>query len=318
MLLCALCAMGATSLQAAEGEGGKKEGPFTPHAGTWINPIVRQFTGEEAPKFKDDHGHSVEKHVDDADKIRYDYFGIALGIMATLALVGSAAGRRAKIRPEGKPHSIANIFEAVAEGFQNYLIGIMGRDLALKYTPLIATFFLTIIFSNWMGLVPGMIAPTSNANVPIGLAVVAFFATHIIAIKEVGIGSWFMHFVGEPKWLGFLNFPLHLLGELIKPVSLAIRLLCNVFGEEMVIMQLTLLSIASLPLWLPIPFQFPIMCLGVFFGSLQALVFSTLLAIYITVLSTHHDDHGGHGHVEHVEVDGKHRTVAHATQSPVA
>jgi hypothetical protein len=86
----------------------------------------------------------------------------------------------------------------------------------------------------------------------------------------------------------------------------------------MVIVQLTLLSIASLPLWLPIPFQFPIMCLGVFFGGLQALVFSTLLAIYISVLSTHHDDHGGHGHVEHDVVDGQHKTIAHATQSPVA
>jgi F-type H+-transporting ATPase subunit a len=166
--------------------------------------------------------------------------------------------------------------------------------------------------------VPGLIAPTSNANVPIGLAIVAFFATHVIAIKEVGIKSWFMHFVGEPKWLAPLNFPLHLIGELIKPVSLSIRLLCNVFGEEMVVIQLVGLAMASLPLWLPIPFQFPVMMLGVLFGFLQALVFSTLLAIYISILSTHHDDHDGHGHVEHVDVGGKHQTVAHATQSPVA
>jgi hypothetical protein len=212
---------GGSHAEGGHGEGhgaGHSTSPFDPHAGTWINPIVRAFTGAQAPKLESSPKNPAEKHVDDANKVRYDYFAIALGIMATLGLVGSAAGRKAKLRPEGKPTSIDNLFEAAAEGFQNYLIGIMGRDLALKYTPLIATFFLTIIFSNWMGLVPGMIAPTSNANVPLGLALVAFVATHVIAIREVGVGSWFMHFVGEPKWLGFLNFPLHLIGEIIKPV----------------------------------------------------------------------------------------------------
>jgi F-type H+-transporting ATPase subunit a len=200
----------------------------------------------------------------------------------------------------------------------------MGEGLALKYTPLIATFFFTILFCNWMGLVPGMMAPTSNPNVPVALAIVAFFSVHIIAIKEAGFKSWFMHFVGEPIWLAPLMFPLHIMGELIKPVSLSLRLLCNVFGEELVVAQIGLMAIgvaAALHLPSIIPLQLPFMLLGVFFGFLQALVFSTLLAIYISILGNHHDDHDEHnvhGHVEHVNARGHHEVIAHPTESPVA
>ncbi|MBW3636784.1 MAG: F0F1 ATP synthase subunit A, partial [Armatimonadetes bacterium] len=135
---------------------------------------------------------------------------------------------------------------------------------------------------------------------------------------EAGFKSWFMHFVGEPIWLAPLNFPLHLIGELIKPLSLSLRLLCNVFGEEQVVATLIGLAVALLPIWLPIPFQLPVLFLGVLFGFLQALVFSTLLAIYISILATHHDEHGGHEHTEHAHTGGHDQVVGRASASPVA
>ncbi len=308
---------------AHEGIKGDTEGvksPFDPHEGSLFNPIVRMFTGASAPTLHASEENPTEKHVDDLNKIRYDYVFVTALVLLGLGIWGTRAGRSARVRPEGKPHSATNLFEAAVEGFQEYLVGIMGRDMARRYTPLIATFFLTIIICNWLGLVPGLVAPTSNANIPVALAIVAFFATHIIAIREAGLKSWAMHFVGEPLWLAPLNLPLHLVGELIKPVSLAIRLLCNVFGEEMVVVQLTLLGISVLPIWLPIPLQFPIMCLGVFFGALQALVFSTLLAIYISVLATHHDDHsdGHEGHIEHGVVNGHPQVITRSTESTLA
>lgn len=307
---------GSATAGEAKSEEGAVESPFSPEHGTWLNGVARFFSGEAAPEMKqDDKG---LWRVENTSSIRYDVVLITVLILIGLALAGYVAGKKVRLRPEGKPHSLANVFEAAVEGYYDYLVGIMGRDLALKHTPLIATFFFTILICNWIGLIPGLAAPTSNANVPVALAIVAFFATHIIAIREVGVKSWFMHFVGEPKWLAFLNFPLHLIGELIKPLSLAIRLLCNVFGEEMVIVQLTTLAVALLPSFLPIPFQFPMMALGVFFGALQALVFSTLLAIYISILSTHHDDHGGHGHVEHTDAGGREQIVAHPAQTSVA
>jgi F-type H+-transporting ATPase subunit a len=254
--------------------------------------------------------------------VRYDYIVIAGLVMIALAIAGVTAARKGTLRPEGKPHSLANLFEAAVEGFQGYLVGVMGEDLARKYTPLIASFFFTILCFNLIGLVPGLMAPTANPNVPITLALCAFFAVHFIAIKEVGIKAWGMHFVGEPIWLAPLNIFLHGIGELVKPVALAIRLLCNVFGEEMVIAQIALLAVGAMAvIKVPIPFQLPIMMLGVFFGFLQALVFSTLLSIYIATMSTHHgdhDEHNVHGHVEHVRTHGHDEVVAHPNQTPIA
>jgi len=60
--------------------------------------------------------------------------------------------------------------------------------------------------------------------------------------------------------------------------------------------------------------------LGTFFGFLQALVFSTLLAIYVAILATHHDDHdahNGHGHVEHDDVKGRPQVVGHPSEMTV-
>ena len=249
---------------------------------------------------------------------KYDwllYTPLLWGLLA-LTLVGAA--RKSRVRPEGKPASRTNLVEAAVEAFQNYLIGVMGEPLARKYLPLVASFFFTILVSNWLGLIPGMLAATVQPGIPIALAIVAFVAVHIIAIRETSVKSWFMHFVGEPLWLAPINFPLHLIGELIKPLSLSLRLLCNLFGEEMVVVTLIGLSIAFLPQWLPIPFQLPMLFLGTFFGFLQALVFSTLLGIYISIFATHHDDHGGHESVEHAtDSHGNKQIVAHPSAATV-
>jgi len=294
----------------------KAPGTFDPHAGTWLHLLTQKIFGQEPVGIVE---HGGEKHF---TNIQYDVIVVSVFTMALIALLGVLGARKMRVRPEGKPASLSHIVETSAEGFRNYLIGIMGPDLAGKYAPLISSFFFTILFFNWMGLIPGMLAPTANPNVPVALALVAFVCTHFIAIKEAGFKSWFMHFVGEPIWLAPLNFPLHLIGELIKPLSLSIRLLCNVFGEEMVALQLSLLAVGAIAaLHFPIPFQLPMLLLGTFFGLLQALVFSTLLAIYVSILSTHHDDHDSnniHGHVEHVHVHGFDEVVAHPSQSPVA
>jgi len=302
---------------AGHGEEHETPGTFDPHAGTWLHPIARLIFGDPPVEEVDHDG------VKGFSNIKKDFAVVALFVMLCLGTAGVLGARRMKLRPDGKPMGLSNIVETSVEGYRNYLIGIMGPFLASKYAPLVSSFFFAILFMNWIGLVPGMLAPTSNPNIPVSMAIVAFFSVHFIAIKEAGIKSWFMHLVGEPLWLAPLNFPLHLIGEIIKPISLSVRLLGNVFGEEMVVLNLALLGIGlSLFGVIPIPLQFPMLCLGLFFGALQALVFSTLLAIYITILSTHHDDHDEHninGHVEHVpDGHGHDRIIAHPSEATVA
>ena len=250
--------------------------------------------------------------------VKMDFLVVTAILWTLLAVALVSVARKRTIRPEGKAASFGNTVEAAVEAFQDYLIGVMGEPLGRKYTAFIATFFFTILVSNWLGLIPGMLAPSSIPAIPIALAIVGFVMVHVFAIKEAGLKSWFMHFVGEPIWLAPLNFPLHIVGELIKPLSLSLRLLCNVFGEEQVVATLTLMAVTLLPIWLPIPLQFPMLILGTFFGFLQALVFSTLLAIYIAIFATHHDDGHGHPSTEHaVDNNGHHKTVGHPAEMMV-
>lgn len=252
---------------------------------------------------------------------KYDWLLFTPLVWGALLLVMVGAAKKSSVRPEGKATSAANTVEWLVESFQDYLVGVMGEELARKYMPLIASFFFTILVSNWLGLIPGMMSITAIPAVPIALAIVAFFCVHIIAIKEAGFKSYIMHYVGEPLWLAPLLFPLHVIGEFIKPLSLSMRLLCNVFGEEAVVVTLSGLALLYLPVWLPIPFQLPMLFLGTFFGFLQALVFSTLLSIYLSIFATHHDDHDAHndhGHVEHTHSHGHSVIVAHPSETTVA
>ncbi len=333
----------APANESHSAEGAEASGPrpvFEPEHGTWFNLAARNLfaTAEEKQHMKESEAKIAElrqraasgaklSKAEEAELeegvhyvAKYDFLLYTPLLWGLLAIALVSAAKKAKIRPAGKPASNANLVEAAVDGFQEYLMGVMGAPLARKYTPLIASFFFTILVSNWLGLIPGMLAASAQPAIPIAMAIVAFFAVHIIAIKESGFKSWFTHFLGEPLWLAPLNFPLHLVGELIKPLSLSLRLLCNVFGEEAVVATLAALAITMLPAWLPIPFQLPMLFLGTFFGFLQALVFSTLLAIYISILATHHDDHdahNAHGDAEYENHDGHKQLAAHPAEMTV-
>ena len=325
-----------------EAHGAQADGPrpvFEPEHGTWFNLPARNIfaSAEEKQHMAQAQQANAElkqkaasgakltkaeqKELDEGVHYvaKYDFllYTPLLWIILAVAFIGAA--RKAKIRPIGKAASLGNTLEAALEAFQDYLIGVMGNDLARKYTPLIASFFFTILVSNWLGLIPGLLSPSAQPAIPIAMAIVGFLAVHFIAIKESGLKTWFMHFVGEPIWLAPLNFPLHIVGELIKPLSLSLRLLCNVFGEEAVVATLAALAIAFLPTWLPIPFQIPMLLLGTFFGFLQALVFSTLLAIYLSIFLEHHGGHDHAGdHTEHAhDHSGREEIVGHPTAQTV-
>jgi len=310
-----------TAAPASKAAPDARDSAFSAHEGTWFNWVARQvFLNGQPLEAEHEHGEAHYKNYG----VYYDYIIISVVLMAVLGLVFFLGTRKASIRPNGKPASLSNLLETAVEGFHKYCVSVMGYELAQKYSPLISAFFFTILVFNWIGLIPGLIAPTSNPNVPFGLAIVGFFCVHFIAIREAGLKSYLMHYVGEPLWLAPLNVPLHIVGELVKPASLAMRLLGNIFGDETVIAQLAILGImASATLHLPpvIAVQFPMMIMGTFMGLLQAVVFATLLAIYIAIFAEHHDahdEHNSHGTTEEVRVYGHEEIIAHPSETTLA
>lgn len=183
------------------------------------------------------------------------------------------------------------LWELAVQGFVNFVEGIMGPGNE-RFVPLIGTLFLFILTMNLFGLVPGFISPTASLNTTIALAVTVFFVVQIAGIQAHGFKHYFMHFVGDPWQLGIIMFPLHIIGELAKPLSLSLRLAGNVFAEDAVIAIVAALSpflylivkaewAKDIPLF---PMQIVILPLMLLFGVIQAFVFAMLSAIYISLM----------------------------------
>lgn len=201
------------------------------------------------------------------------------GLMIVLGLLSFFATRKLQWIPTSR---LQNAMEMVLEGILGFLTQVMGDQAkAKRYFPILATFFLLILCSNYSGILPGaghlpgLQAPTSTWSVTAALAVVVFFATHYYGVKAKGVG-YFKHFLQPIPVL----LPLNILEEFTKPLSLSLRLYGNVYGEEMVVAGL----FSLLPLFLPIPMQ----VLGLLFGFIQAFVFTLLASVYITTATSGH------------------------------
>ena len=171
--------------------------------------------------------------------------------------------------------------EAAFEAIENFFGSVMGREKFRRYMPLLGTFFLFILISNYSGLLPmaghlpGLAAPTSSLSVTVALSIVVFFSVQISGIREGGLGGYAKHFIRPVAFL----LPLLVLEQFIHSVSLSLRLYGNIYGEEMVGRQLFELFPFLAPL--------PIYVLSLLFGLLQAAVFTMLTAIYIDEATEH-------------------------------
>ncbi len=197
------------------------------------------------------------------------------GIILVLALFSYLATRKLK----EVPGPLQNLAEIAIEKLQSFFADTLGQKHMRKYFPVFATFFIFIIVSNYSGLLPGvghvkgMALPTASLSVTAGLGVVAFFTTHVIGVKERGLRRYAAGFA-KPFYLCILMLPLNLIEQLIRPMSLALRLYGNMYGEETVTEQLYEIFPIGAPLIMQV--------LSLLFCLLQALVFTMLLSIYVS------------------------------------
>ena len=216
-----------------------------------------------------------------------------LFVFVTILVLVTILIRTFKRIPEG---SIQTLFEMAVEGLTGFFVNIVG-ERGRKYIPFFASFFIYIWFMNMLGIIPGFQSPTADLNTTLGFALISVVAAHLIGLREIGIKAYLWHFWGEPKWMGVLMCPLHIIGEFAKVVSLSIRLFGNVFGEEMILLVLAGLSPVLLIGALEVPYlplQVPMLMFAVFSGTIQAMIFSVLSAVYVAQFLDH-----GHGDEEH-------------------
>ncbi len=197
--------------------------------------------------------------------------------------------------------------EIIVGGLYDLFEQVLG-NAARRFTPYLGTLFIFILCNNLMGMVPlGHASTSSFTNTTIGLGLCTFLYVQYVGIRENGIGGYLYHFAGQPKtvieWVfAVMIFPLEVLGELIKPLSLSLRLFGNIFGEDTLIAVMVLLgssivfSLTKIPGIPGIPLQFPFYLLGMLASTVQALVFTLLSTIYIALMLPHGHGEEAHGH----------------------
>ena len=235
---------------------------------------------------------ALGRDVADPAHVIPDYLAILM--VLSLALVGLALVVRSQLSVD-RPGKLQIVMEDGLRAFYGLLddfIGPKGR----RYVPLVGTLGVLIWLSNLSGLVPGLMAPTSNINVTLGCAVTVWFYYHIEGVREQGLVGYIKHFwapPGSPFVLGFVMFPIEIISHMARVMSLSLRLFGNVFGEELVILILAML----VPFLVPLPMMF----LGLLTGTLQAAIFVLLTMIYLggAVASEHGHEHEHEHEHEH-------------------
>ncbi len=224
----------------------------------------------------------------------------AVATSLVLIAIGYFAVRKLKKVP--KALSVQNIFEMVIEALLNMIDGVTGdRKLSYKFFPLVATIFIFILLSNWLGLLPGMgsigffetagenhhqtFSPifrsaASDLNVTLALAIVSVLATQIFGIVILGFLKYSKKFINFSSPIKLFVGLLEIISEIAKMVSFSFRLFGNIFaGEVLLVVIMTLV-----PFIAPIPF----FALEIFVGFIQALVFAMLTLVFLKTAATVH------------------------------
>ena len=176
------------------------------------------------------------------------------------------------------PTGFQNFMESAVEFVTDIARDQLGESFYKEWIPFIGTLFFFIFGCNWAGAVipwklielpeGELAAPTNDINTTVALALLTSFAYFYAGLSKKGLGYFKRYIEPIP-----LLLPINILEDFTKPLSLSFRLFGNVLADELTVSVLTSL----VPLIVPLP----IMILGIFAGSDQALIFSTLAAAYI-------------------------------------
>jgi len=297
---------------AAQGVAAAEQGAEVAHAGASAHAGAGAHTGGEGA-----HGGGIEHVHEIPNALTLMRNSVFLGneqakevlhaieptffalIAATLIVV---IVRRATRRMTMVPGKLQNVVEMAIDAYDHLVCGIMGREQGRRYLPYVGSLFFFILFNNLMGLVPLFKAATSMYQTTLALGLCTFFYVQFHAIRMNGVVGYVYHLMGSPKgtvmWvMSPLMLVLEIVSEVIRPVSLSLRLFGNILGEDILLyvfsfLGVSMFAIGGIPI--PIPLQFPFFFLAVLTSTVQALVFSLLSTIYITLFIPH-----GHGYGEH-------------------
>ncbi len=201
----------------------------------------------------------------------------AMEVLALLLLLIFFIAVRLSLNVE-RPGAIQQVAEMLHEFVSSQAESIIGHG-SQRYVLFTTCVLIFILLSNLMGLVPGLLSPTSKPTVPLGIALLAFVYYHYHGLREQGLIGYVKHFLGPIWWISWMMLPIEIISHSARILSLTVRLYANMFAGEMV--YLVFFSL--------VPFAFPVIFLGLHFfvGIIQAYIFMLLIMIYLSEAVAH-------------------------------
>jgi len=198
---------------------------------------------------------------------------IAMELLAILGLITLALVVRSKLSVE-EPGALQQTMEVAVEFMQGMAKEIIGHG-SDRYVPMLATLGLLILTCNLLGLVPTLDTPTSHIPVTLGCATAVFIYYNLQGIRHHGLLGYLKHFAGPVWWLALLIFPVEIISNVFRMLSLSVRLYANMFVGGLLESVFTSL--------IPIAVPSLVMGLHVFVSFIQAYIFMLLPAVYISI-----------------------------------
>ena len=234
---------------------------------------------------------------------------IAAGILTTVTMVWISR------KMQAKPNRVQTVVELLFTLMRdNITRGAMDEKMAAKWFPFVGTIFLFILFSNLIGYIPlptntehtfeflglsipsfALYAATANLSIPLVLALLVFIAYTTEGIRAKGVFGYLKSLIpaGVHGGMAVFIFILELFSNIMRLMSLSVRLFANILAGHLIILFMggalaVLLGIAALG-WITLPLGIALFLFEVgLVAALQAFIFATLAAIYISGAVTHH------------------------------
>lgn len=234
----------------------------------------------------------------DLSPTKHVVFMALAALLAMIVLVGAASSSTAGHKMIGRPKGFAAAVEALALTLRNEVILPNVGDHGEKFVPFALTLFFFILFCNLLGLIPYGATPTGNISVTAVLAIITFLVVELTGIFTLK-GAYVSTFIYWNKDLPlgvripmlFLMSPIELVGKIIKPIALAIRLFANMTAGHIVLLAIIGL-IFTFSSWLiaggPVIIAVAISMLELFVAFLQAFIFTLLASVFIGQMRVSH------------------------------
>lgn len=235
--------------------------------------------------------------VEVGNHIQWEVFGLTWNvdtILGTLVAGAIVLGLGFYLRAHlsvSKPTSVQLFYETVTTQIEEQVESTMGVRTAPFVVPLAVTLFLFILFANWLAIIPTghhpeyIPPPASDVNLAYALALLVIVTMHVTGVRKRGFRGYYHHLL-TPHWV---MFPINLIEELVRPVTLALRLFGNIFSGVIMVSL-----IALFPAWLLWAPNAVWKLFDMFIGLIQAFIFALLTVLYFA--SVKPDEEGAPAH----------------------